>query len=207
MLGTSWPGSALSRSSLVSGFFQELLLNKVLLSKLGIQVMVHTLISLMSETREDSSDRSIAAMWRACTLECLVPHTALHVTQRFVQSSFLGGIPDLDSKSAKQISEANILTKFAVSIMRLCRSRGIPFTFENPTTSKIWKLPSIQDIAAKPHSRMHAFHMCQFGTRWRKPTTVMSWRFPELDRIEQRCSGEQLAAAPTYHISHWSIRE
>ena len=82
------------------------------------------------------------------------------------------GLDSLTPDQARQVSGANALVNFCVQVVRNCRRLGIPFGLEIPKTSLLWSLPPLNSEG--PTDVLTSFDFCQYGTSWRKPTSVLS---------------------------------
>ena len=73
-------------------------------------------------------------------------------------------------------------------LMRLCEKHDVPFYLENPQRSKLWCHPLI--IKWVRHKRTHKveFDYCQFGTQWKKATTVLAFNNSKFNNGVQRKS-------------------
>jgi len=59
-------------------------------------------------------------------------------------------------------------------LMKHCESSLVPFYLENPQMSKLWHHPIIRKWIQNPASQKVEFDYCQFGTEWKKSTTILS---------------------------------
>ena len=59
-------------------------------------------------------------------------------------------------------------------LMKHCGSSLVPFYLENPQMSKLWHHPIIRKWTQHPASQKVEFDYCQFGTDWKKGTTILS---------------------------------
>ena len=105
-------------------------------------------------------------------------------------NKFLWGFPDLQGKSLIKVNEANIVTKCVWNLVCRLRHRGIPGSVENPLTSMLWLLPVPTMLLKHPEVQVVRVDFCGFGTPWKKPTRVLSWHFPVIEKLERRCSGK-----------------
>ena len=118
-----------------------------------------------------------------CTTFSLARHPALR------SASHPWGKPDLDPQSQVKVQQGNALARVSAMIMRVCISKGIPFTIENPQSSRIWLLEPFQKILAHPQVQSHTLHFCQYGTPWKKATTIAAFKFPRLSQAMRSCLG------------------
>ena len=59
-------------------------------------------------------------------------------------------------------------------LMKLCVSHNVPFYLENPKSSKLWMHPIIRKWVQHKSAHLIEFDYCQFGTEWKKATTILS---------------------------------
>ena len=64
--------------------------------------------------------------------------------------------------------------KRALGIIRMLNRIGVPWMLEHPRTSRMWKLPEVMRLLKHPRVRTTFLDQCQFGSAWRKSTTIMS---------------------------------
>ena len=75
--------------------------------------------------------------------------------------------------------------------MRLALLLRIPFSLEQPLTSKMWKVPELTSIAM--HCLFVELDQCMFGTPWKKPTRFLCYGIEDVGRLTGpgRCKGKQ----------------
>ena len=91
----------------------------------------------------------------------------------------LHGLPNLTPADNKKVYEGNQLLAFSITVIELCNQLGIPWTLENPFSSRVWLHPDMQWLVGKGAKPVHAC-FCMYGTRWRKATTFLSGHWPGL---------------------------
>ena len=84
------------------------------------------------------------------------------------------GLPHLVGKEPARVNSANKLLLRMNELMKYCESNGVPFYLENPQRSKLWMHPIVKKWINHPSSHKIEFDYCQFGTDWKKPTTILS---------------------------------
>ena len=85
------------------------------------------------------------------------------------------GLPNLSAADLAKVAVGNRQWAFALQIIKHCLRLGIPGYAENPQTSRLWKLRSINKLGKLSNTQLVDFHMCQFGTQWKKPTRLLVW--------------------------------
>ena len=78
------------------------------------------------------------------------------------------GLPDLSPKASQQVHDGNLLADATARLLRECIARGLAVTLENPQTSLLWKYPPIAKLISQHQLDLVNFHMCQYGTTWKK---------------------------------------
>ena len=71
-------------------------------------------------------------------------------------------------------------------MMRLCEKHSVPFYLENPQRSKLWCHPLIVKWVRNKLSHKVQFDYCQFGTTWRKATSVLAFGNRDFNQSVQR---------------------
>ena len=103
------------------------------------------------------------------------------------------GIPreQLTERESESILLGNRCFRACLRFMRVLDEYKIPYILENPATSKAWYLPPIQSHIQKQHVQFITCDFCQFGTKWKKPTSFICGHVDPLDltRLHRRCSG------------------
>ena len=68
---------------------------------------------------------------------------------------------------------------------------GLPWVVENPQSSRLWLCPGFVALMKQTNVQFVSFHMCQFGSKWRKATSILCGNIPEhmLSDLRRTCSG------------------
>ena len=66
------------------------------------------------------------------------------------------------------------LAFFTCEVARLAHSRGIFWSIENPTSSRLWDFPSVQELCGIPGVFFVHFVMCSYGDACKRPTSVLT---------------------------------
>ena len=82
----------------------------------------------------------------------------------------------------------NTLARLSVSLMRICRRLGLPFSAENPALSRLWGLPPFRQMLRWAGASWQVTHYCLDGMPWKKPTGLLGY-LVDLDPVVRRCSG------------------
>lgn len=76
----------------------------------------------------------------------------------------------LTAEEQQKVKTGNEVFLTCFDIIEECLHYGIPFILENPYTSKAWNLPPMQYYLQHPRIHFVRSDVCQWGTRWKKPT-------------------------------------
>ena len=103
------------------------------------------------------------------------------------------GVPGLAGLKWARVQSANSLYRFTVKILQFCDARGIPFTIENPTRSRLWDT-SFWTTFEQQHG--HAFYVvdfqsCAYGGRRPKWTRLVS-NSPKFLTLARTCPGDHV---------------
>ena len=85
------------------------------------------------------------------------------------------GLSGLKKSDFDKVQAANHMVRGALRLIRFCLKKGIPGYLENPLTSRLWKVPAIQQLLAQRKAFFIRADMCQYNTQWRKPTGLLIW--------------------------------
>ncbi len=99
------------------------------------------------------------------------------------------GLPGLSPKLQMQVDVSNTLNSFVAHLSRLSISLRIPFSVENPRTSRLWLVPVFKRLLRRRSVSFVVTSMCQWGTQWRKDTSLL---LSDLDASvfqDTRCTG------------------
>ena len=103
------------------------------------------------------------------------------------------GLPhaQLSEKQIQQLKDGNETMYATLRMIREFDRLGLPFIVENPQSSRLWLTPGFQALIAQDNVELVIFHMCQFGSKWKKPTTVLAGNIPShlLDTLRKTCTG------------------
>ena len=94
---------------------------------------------------------------------------------RGTNSKDIWGLPHLVGKERGRVDSANKLLLRMNELMKLCEVSNVPFYLENPQSSKLWMHPIIKKWVRHKSSHLVTFEYCQYGTEWKKPTSILSF--------------------------------
>ena len=81
--------------------------------------------------------------------------------------NYLFGLPNLSSKDRQKVQQGNILLRRSIQIIRACQKHNVFWSFENPMTSRVWKVRALQQLRDSHYVRAD---FCQWNLPWRKST-------------------------------------
>jgi hypothetical protein len=87
-----------------------------------------------------------------------------------------GDLNKLSPKAKGLVLSGNEHARFSIQVLKQAASQGnIMAGMENPMGSVIWRLPQVQAMSVEmPHQVFPVTcDYCQYGVRWKKPTTIL----------------------------------
>ena len=96
------------------------------------------------------------------------------------------GIKNLQKARLKE-QHAVATALFTCKVIRECLKRGVAFSLENPSSSRLWQFQPLLDIIADKRVFFVHFDMCMFGEPHRKSTSVLT-NEPALIELGRQCS-------------------
>ena len=95
-------------------------------------------------------------------------------------TSFYMAIQILSSSDRLKLERGNILLRKTAILARACVKANIPFTIENPHSSRVWLTKEITRLEALGATHQ-VVHYCQYNKPWKKATTFFGWNIPRFD--------------------------
>lgn len=115
------------------------------------------------------------------------------------------GLPDLRPADAQKVQDGNLYMRFSVFILTLALALGLPFSMENPATSRIWICPSVLRLLRRKMIFLSTVEYCMCGVPWRKSTKFLSVHF-KLDLLAAfRCLGAKRGLCKRTQRPHWPL--
>jgi hypothetical protein len=93
----------------------------------------------------------------------------------------------LNKSDRKKLALGNALFRFTIRILELCERWNIPYALENPATSMAWEMQHLQRFCKTYDPNFCHLDFCQFGERWKKPTTIL-YNHCDLSPLNKQCS-------------------
>ena len=99
------------------------------------------------------------------------------------------GLPGLSPADQAKVSDSNLFMRFSMQLLVVALQIVVPFTCENPATSRLWLCPQVQYVLRRKCAQTWTAEFCMFGAPWRKPTTFLAV-YLSLEPLEPfRCLG------------------
>ena len=91
------------------------------------------------------------------------------------------------AKNRKKERLGRMFAAFTVQVCELCAKVGIPWSIENPKTSKIWNGPLLR-LHSIPGAAEVFYDSCMYGSQFKKPTKLLT-TFSSLSLLARQCDG------------------
>ena len=82
--------------------------------------------------------------------------------------------PQQSERARASINIGDRCMKSAIKIINWSERERIPWILEHPLTSRAWYLPSVKQFLRRSHIVACDLDQCQYGTRWRKSTRLIT---------------------------------
>ena len=113
-------------------------------------------------------------------------------------AQYIYGIPGLSEKDRHKIKLGNLQARNTAKVIKTCLAHYTPCILENPRTSMLWQAPCISRLSQSLLAQVHCFDMCQYGTRWLKPTKIISWHCGHSLDLSRLCKGRKGICSRTH---------
>ena len=124
---------------------------------------------------------------------CLSFSAARDRTSAIRTAEYPWGVPafGLQQKDLESLHEGNKIFECVIQVLRWLDELSLPWILEHPRSSKCWLLPPVQALLTAPHTSIVYTDMCQWGTRWKRPTTLLAGNVDsqDLQRLRRLCHG------------------
>ena len=101
------------------------------------------------------------------------------------------GLAGLREADETKVKEGNLYMRFSCQVCRLCLLLRIPFTLENPSTSRLWLCPPVVNLMRRPEVNWIDVDSCAFGMQWRKRTRFLYFGIDLLHLSSHKCDGSK----------------
>ena len=98
----------------------------------------------------------------------------------------MAGRPGLSPRDQQKLLLGNALFDIAVDFFELCKDMRIPFIWENPFTSFMWKMKRSIAVLRWPHVQDVEVHYCGYEQAWKKPTRFRCFMVPGAKTLLER---------------------
>ena len=138
---------------------------------------------------------------------CLTFSPARDRTSVIRNKQFPWGLPQLSQRDAEKVAVGNACFRSAFKIIRWLDKYKIPWMLENPHSSKAWYLPELVELQNAEHTCVFYTDFCQYKTRWRKRTRLLSGNLDwhDVARCQRVCHGSSgicsRSGQPHFHLT------
>ena len=93
---------------------------------------------------------------------------------------FAMGLPPerLSERQQQRVKDGNETVLATVRMIREFDQLGLPWMIENFLSFRLWPTPAVESLFKQSNVELVPFHMCQFGSAWKKPTAVLCGNMP-----------------------------
>ena len=132
---------------------------------------------------------------------------SLNVSVCRPQDNLWGDNCQCSTAAESAVRNGNAAIRAAISVINLLELHHIPWLFELPRNSRVWLLQEILDLLKRPHIALHHLDLCQYSTRWKKSTTIMSSRIDACNaqRLEKCCRKDSAGRCSHSKRKHLSL--
>ncbi|CAK0814978.1 unnamed protein product [Prorocentrum cordatum] len=103
----------------------------------------------------------------------------------------LHGLPLLAAADAEKVRIANRLLANVLRLLAAAVEAGVPFSLENPRSSRLWLVPKLLDMARDAHAEWASVDYCQYQVPWKKATTFLLFNWLPAQPSLRLCTGCQ----------------
>ena len=112
----------------------------------------------------------------------------------------LWGFANASPWDSKKIREGNAFLLFCIKVIHACNLAAIPWTLENPESSRVWLTKEIAALLQSGARRVET-SFCMYDTPWRKATTFLAGNFPSLKLEVCKSSFKSCTRTSLRHVS------
>ncbi|CAK0871674.1 unnamed protein product, partial [Prorocentrum cordatum] len=109
----------------------------------------------------------------------------------------LHGLPLLAAADAEKVRIANRLLANVLRLLAAAVEAGVPFSLENPRSSRLWLVPELLDMAREAHAEWASVDYCQYQAPWKKSTTFLLFNWLPAQPSLRLCTGCQKRCSAT----------
>ncbi|CAK0788060.1 unnamed protein product [Prorocentrum cordatum] len=107
------------------------------------------------------------------------------------------GLPRLAAADAEKVRIANRLLANVLRLLAAAVEAGVPFSLENPRSSRLWLVPELLDRAREAHAEWASVDYCQYQVPWKKSTTFLLSNWLPAQPSLRLCTGCQKRCSAT----------
>ena len=107
------------------------------------------------------------------------------------------GLPLLAAADTEKVRIANRMLANVLRLLAAAIEAGVPFSIENPRSSRLWLVPELLDYARSAGAEWAHVDYCQYQVPWRKSTTFLLFNWLPAQPSLLRCTGCQKRCSAT----------
>ena len=113
------------------------------------------------------------------------------------------GLSNLAAADAAKVSVANILLHNVLRLLKAAIDATVPFSLENPRSSRLWLVPELLDLARRANAEWAHVDYCQYQVPWKKSTSFLLFHWLPAQPSLLVCTGSQkkCSASGKSHIT------
>ena len=142
-----------------------------------------------------------------CAVHLGLPCTSWSLARRFDgrgpaplrSDESLMGLPNLKASDKRKVAQSNQLLEFALRVIEICQQLRVPWTLENPQSSRLWLVPAVRQLLLHGATKVEA-SFCAYGMPWRKATTFLAGNFSSLRFLTCNGSFRQCSRTGAPHL-------
>ena len=112
------------------------------------------------------------------------------------------GLNNLREADRIKVMEGNLFMRFSCQVCRLCIALNIPFTLENPSTSRLWLCPPVEALMRRKGVSWVDVDFCAFKKRWRKRTRFLYFGVDLSHMAVYKCIGAKRGCCAFSGLPH-----
>ena len=123
-------------------------------------------------------------------------------------SDLWGSLEQPSAAATKSVRRGNACARAALKLISSLEAHRVPWLLEHPRSSKLWRTQEFISLANRSHIEICHLDQCQYGTRWRKATTLMCSHVDpyNLHRLHRRCHKSRSGLCNATGKAHIQLR-
>ena len=107
------------------------------------------------------------------------------------------GLSNLAAADAAKVLVANRLLSNVLRLLKAANESGVPFSLENPRSSRLWLVPELLNLAREAEAEWAHVDYCQYQTPWNKSTCFLLFNWLPAQPSLHVCTGSQNKCSAT----------